>query len=211
MALIAPGICRFTLHGTYVDRPTANIYDMDINSDVLGDRSVNIADQAQVLLNEWIDHYRAVIASGYTLTSVSWVDLDSIDGETGDRSDPTSPRTMPSAGQASGDNSPGNLAFLVRKNTASARGHRSGRTYWAGVSETQSVNNTVSGAATTAWATANTNFLDGINQDHDGVFDYDSRLHVVHTNNAGEFVSSDEVTSLQLQSRLATQRRRLRE
>jgi hypothetical protein len=207
--IIAPGVCEFTLIGTWIDRPWNTVLDIDINSDIAGDRDVNIEDQAQVLLNEWIDHVRPVCGANCVLTEVRWVDLDTASGVTGSRSDPTAPRVMPSAGTLTGDSLSGAACCLVKKNTASARGVRSGRIYMPGLVESQTNGNLIGSGSLAALVTAWDDFLAGVNQDHDGAFDYDSRLQVVHTT-GGVFDSMSEVTSLSPQARLATQRRRLR-
>jgi hypothetical protein len=207
--IVAPGVCRFTLHGTVNARPWAAVFDMDIDSDILGDRNINIRDQAQVFLNEWIDHIRQGCSVSTQLTSVSWVDLDSLDGTTGERADATAPRVMPGVGVISGDAAPGNAAVLAIKTTDGGRGTRGGRTYWAGVAESHTTLNALTSAALTTWNSTTEDFLAGVNQDHDGAFDYDSRMQVLHAP-GGVFESMAEVTDYSPVSLLATQRRRLR-
>lgn len=207
--LIAPGICRFTLHGTIHDRPWANVIDMHIETGIAGSRADSIADQAQVLLNEWIDHIRPLLTPQAILTEVTWVDLNAADGTVGNRSDASSPRVMPSAGSNPGDAMPGNVAILVTKRTNGGRGARNGRMFLPGVDESDAVGSNFSGGNASAAGAALGNFLSGVNQSDSPVFDYSSHMAVVQTS-AGAFVAHHNVVGLAVQTRLATQRRRLR-
>ena len=208
--IVAPGVCRFTLEGVVIDRPWAMVLDIDIDSGGVGGRDDNIRDQAQVLLNEWIDHIRASVNTNTTLTGVSWTDLDSLTGSTGFRSDAASPRVMPSAGTVSGDSLSGGAAALIHKAGTGGRGRRGGRIFLTGLAESQANGNQLAGGTVTSMQAGMALFLSGINQSGATSFGgYDSQLVVVHAP-GGTFVSFDHVDALVVQARLATQRRRLR-
>lgn len=208
--IVAPGIARFSLQGTIFDRTWANIFDMHIESGGIGGRDDNVRDQAKIFLNEWIDHVRLVIGNSVTLQRCRWVDLDSLDGTTGEVTAADSPRVMPSPGSVSSEQLPAASAVLVRKLATGGRAARNGRTYWPGVPEASTTGNSLTGTAVTSWNTQLALFLSGVSQSGASSFGgYDSHMVVVHTL-AGIFTDHTDVTSLALDSRLATQRRRLR-
>lgn len=210
MALIVPGVARFSLHGVIIDRPWTCVFDMDIDSGGIGGRDDNVADQAMVFLNEWIDHIRPRVATAMTLLGCRWVDLDTATGTTGEATTATAPRVMPSAGTGGTEPMSSNVSLLARKRVRSGRGIRQGRSYWPGLREANVLNNVVLAADVTLWNTALDDFLAGINQSGGtSIGGYDSRLVVVHAP-GGVFASFDAVSSLDPDTRVATQRRRLR-
>jgi len=210
MALVVPGVARFSIHGVIIDRPWTNVFDVDINSGGIGGRDDNVADQAMIFLNEWIDHIRPRVATAMTLLGCRWVDLDTATGTTGEATVATAPRVMPSAGTGGTEPMSSNVSLLVRKRVRSGRGIRQGRSYMPGLREANVLNNVVLAADITSWQTALDDFLAGINQDGgSSTGGYDSRMQVVHAP-GGVFLSMDEVQSLDPDTRVATQRRRLR-
>lgn len=218
MALVAPGVCRFSVHGRIHDRPWVNVWDVDIDTDTFENRSNAIKDQAQVFLNEYIDELAPLCSAQWIVDSVSWVDLNAADGEVGTRNDPLAPRVLPFAGTNSGESENGSVAFLIVKRIAGARGRRNGRSYLAGVSETSATGQGVVAAFTSAALVRLPAFRDNVNQESTGLpggATYSSKIVVVHTTRPTPdadpvFVAASEVTSLVLDPRLATQRRRLR-
>jgi hypothetical protein len=205
--LVVPGICRFAVHGTILDRPWVNVLDMHIDSEILEDRNENIEDQAKILLNEYYDEIRPEMSVSWTVEKVTFVDLDQADGITGERSTGDSPRVFPAAGtQSASETVPGSVCALVSKRTTSARGKRSGRMFLPASVEGAIVGQNLTSSKVTTLQAAMNAFLTAINQEPG---QYSSELVVVHIT-GGVPSGTDAVTALEVNQRLATQRRRLR-
>lgn len=125
--------------------------------------------------------------------------------------------TAGTAGTLVGAATPPNVAYLIRKNTAFGGRQGTGRIYQPGVTEPNvGVDGTVAGAHLTAMQTAWTGFLGGLNSVSLPMYllhSYGTYVALHH----GDPVSIDvdiraptEVTSLSVDSKVATQRRRLR-
>ena len=207
--VVAPGVVELTLRGVWIDRPWNTVLHMDIDGSIFSDREDNIRDQAKIALNEWIDHIRPVCGANCVLQGCDYLDLDTLAGPRGTVAAADSPRVMPSAGTLTGDSLSGAACCLIRKITQGARGTRNGRIFMPGLVESQTNGNIIGGGSVTALTTAWDDFLAGMNQDVGGTFGFDSRMQVLHA--PGDvFVSMAEVSTLEVDSRLATQRRRLR-
>lgn len=211
-ALVAPGICRYAINQTYGGRPVANIVDMQV--DTTGNpepREEAIYNIAGDIINNWEDHVLPIQTSQVSFNSVSWVDLNSLDGATGERSS-TSDNTLPSPGRASGGNAPGNVAFRVNKEGTARRGQRTGRMYLVGVPE-EANENAAANEVNDAWLgyvnDAMSDFLEGIN-DEEGPNQYATRQMVVLHVVAGIYQGYDDVNGLTCDARFGSQRRRLR-
>jgi hypothetical protein len=221
---IVPHVVQYTVHGTYGSRPVANVLAYDVQpSSVLEPRHTAIDAMAGILINEWTDSVLPLTNSAYSAESVSWIDLNSEDGDIGTRSS-SGGTVWPRAGGALNASMPGNVAMLVRKNVSAARGIKKGRMYLVGVDETSTLNpaqNTLMAAVVTSWQTKMNSFLGDTNQVAGGVGSYDSYMVVIHvlTRNpptkpgrVGSPLTGQghKVSSLTVDSLLATQRRRLR-
>lgn len=217
--LIVPNVARYAVTGTVAGRVVTNVFDMRIfNPGATVTRAESVEDQAGVFVNQWANDILPQMVNNYSFEQVSWVDLNSADGTVGIRTS-TGTETLPQAGGSASQPMPTNVATLVRKLTVSSRGARKGRTYWYGANElaTEDPNiNTILAATVTGFQASWNNFFGNINQDASGLlFNYDSRLCVVHITErdadghptAG--VSTD-VSAFSVQATLATQRRRLR-
>lgn len=216
--LVVPGVCRFSIVGSYDGHAIANILDMDIDTVGVSTRAESIADQADVIWNNWADLIMPNISSLYSMTEVRWVDLNSADGTTGSINT-TGTNPAPQVGGAANTGFPGSVAFLVKKVINAERGRRDGRMFVCGATEGLTPIGDANEMATASVATLQGTFnalLTAINQTSgfDPPF-YDSGLSVVHilTRDAlGHPLTGDhrQVSSLQVQQTLATQRRRLR-
>lgn len=211
--LIVDGVARFTVHQRMAARPIANIYDVHLYSTAIGDDRQEMCFRfAGRLLNTWHDTIRVKQTSSLTCEKVSWVDLDSLSGSTGERNE-TSETTWPAAGGNTAGASAGNTSVLITKSSGGNRGTRPGRMYVAGVIEgdTDSANpNILSSAAVASWqGFVDTFRADTTFDDLDPLEEYAAEPVVVHAPQ-GVTPSYDPITSLQVQSLLATQRRRLR-
>lgn len=210
-ALIAPGICRYTVHGTFNGREVANIVDqrIDTTGTVL-DRDEQVQAIAGDILNNWSDHVLPLLTSQYTATEVSWVDLNAADGSTGERSS-TDGSTWPQAGGSTDPAAQGNVAYRINKVGTARRGQRAGRMYLCGVGE--SANNTananqVNPTVASDVSDAMQEFLEGINDD-DPLGGSDHEMVVIHVVNE-VYQGWSAVQALECDSVFGSQRRRLR-
>lgn len=214
-------ICRFTVNGTFGGRNVANIFDMRIESgSALDVRAADIANQAGDIVNNWCDHLLPLLANDYTFTSVSWVDLNSLEGSTGEVF-AGGDETLPQNGGSTEDPLPPNVAALVTKQApGGGRSTRNGRTYLVGIRETQTDpgNPTRLTSAAQGFITAGMEaFSTGISNTELGE-GYVSNMVVLHTRNqaaAGQpadivATGASDVEALVCDIQLATQRRRLR-
>lgn len=215
--LIVPGVCRFTTHGEVSGLDVSNIWDVNISDLGIGtSRAEAIENHAGQIINAWCELILPALSSEYSFIEVSWLDLDDIDGSTGSRSS-TDDFTLPLPGGGSASGLVANVSVLVKKAVSAGRSARSGRAFVAGYPE-----NTTAGDANhvdpTVLASYQGNwddFLDAIGEDLDGTIVYSPDLNVVHiTARDGDGHPTEgegiHVTALQVQSLLATQRRRLR-
>lgn len=211
MALVVGGIARYALNGTYQGRPWVNIVDMhiDVQQPIIGDREAAIYDTAGEILNAWVDDLAEGYVSDATLDSVTWVDLDSATGSTGERVS-TDKYTLPQAGTSSGEPLASNAAVLVTKQTQSARGSRNGRMYLTGVSEAATDGSELTALGLTNRQANLDDFLDTINSEP-LLATYSRSMAVVHTTGPNPQTGTrSQVEALVVNQRLATQRRRLR-
>lgn len=210
-ALVAPGICRYSINQTYGGRPAVNIIDMQVDTTgTAADRPEALFNIAGDILNNWVDHVMTIQTAAVAFNSVSWVDLDAADGPTGIRTS-TSNETLPENGKAAGTNGWGNVAWRVNKGGSAVRGQRSGRMYLVGVPDEANENSNPSVVIPT-WAgyvnTAMADFLAGIN-DEEGPNETTRKMVVLHVV-AGLYQGYGDVESLTCDARFGSQRRRLR-
>lgn len=219
MALIVPGVCRYSLHHTFGEREVVNIWDMRIDTTgTITDRAEAIEDQAGILINQWTADIMAELANNLIFTSVSWVDLDSATGSVGSRTS-SGTVTLPYTGQVTaGEAAAPNLALLVKKVAEAQRGARSGRTYLCGLTEgmtTDADPTRVTSGQLALFQAAVSDFLTNVDQSTGAAGEYDSSSVVVTTTSrdaSGRPLTGigRDIVSLQPQALLATQRRRLR-
>lgn len=218
--LIAPGICRYAVHGTYGGRPVVNIIDMRIDSsdgDLTRDEAV--LNQARDILANWEDNFHPLLVNEYVNTQVSWVDLDEPDGSTGIVTSAPG-HTWPAPANITTPGMPGNVAILVTKVApGGGRRTRNGRMYLVGCPEANTTDGDPSNISPST-VTDFTNAAEAFSSDVSNTIigeGYTSNMVVVHTVNEGTpqnpdivFAGANDVDSLNAQSRLATIRRRLR-
>jgi hypothetical protein len=213
-AIIASGICRYAVNASYSGHDVVNIVDMKIDTTgTIQPRDEAVHDQAGRILNAWSDGVIAHSVDKYTAQSVSWIDLDSLDGSTGERST-TDAETWPQSGTIGGAGAPGNVAIRVNKNTTARRGQRQGRMYLCGMAEsltTEGLPNELAEGSLAGFNTMLQALLEAFNNEAQpqDVLIYDSEMVVVHTKD-GAFVDSSDVTSLTIDQYTASQVRRIR-
>lgn len=208
--IVAPTICRFTVNGTYAGEDIANIVDMHIDTTgSIQSRESACEEVANDILVNWHQHIREFLCTPYTCRSVSWVDINSLDGSTGETSS-SAGITWPANGADNGQSAPGNVAIRIDKAQDGGRRARNGRMYLVGVPESWQANgsnNTFNGENITSVNESLNDFLDGLNDTE--VFEDTSRKMVVVHTVGGVFQNYSDVTALTMNPNVASQRRRL--
>lgn len=220
MVLIVPGVCRYAINQTLMGNNVTTIWDTVIDpTGPFAERDDCVQDHAGDIINAWCDNVLNKQVSNLGVISVSWVDMDSLDGTTGARTS-TEDHTLPVSGEDTGSPMPGNVAALVTKQINGSRSRRNGRLYVAGVPENDTpdsgAGNSLTGPATAAWQSQFDAMLDDLEEPHEApTGGYDAVPCVVHVTErdaegnptAGVHTA---IAALQVNSLLATQRRRLR-
>ena len=213
--LVAIDVCRFTVNGTYLGRPTANVLDMVVLNNTNGPRQDVLDDVAGDIIDAWDSHILSWVNTGYEAVSVSYVDLDSEDGVTGVKTS-TTDTTWPNNGASDGDPISGSIAALVTKQCPSARGQRNGRMFIAGLDESFVSGNLIDAGVAVGIQTELGDLLEELTET--GVTaDYEKFPTVVHTQIAGTpenpvliYKGNTQITNFALNRRVASQRRRNR-
>lgn len=214
--IVAPDVVRFSMNGDLLGRPCVNMLDMVVLDErVSPDRAEAIEGVAEKMIDGWCDNILGALTVNYAFNSVTWVDLNSLDGSTGIRTSSES-HTLPQAGGATGQSYGANSAVLVTKVATSARGQRSGRWFLPAVTEQFTDGNFVTSAYLEALQTACSDYLEQMTQTSpvSGIQFFPT---VVHTKNEGTkenpdivYVGNNQIHDLQPQQRIASQRRRNR-
>lgn len=212
--LVAGGVVRYAINGSYSGHEVVNILDVHIDGTFGGPGRSDAAERhAGFVLDAWDLRVRPNVSNEYQAISVSWIDLDSEDGSVGVRTS-TDDNTWPSAGGASNESFPGNVAVRIDKNTTATRGQRQGRMFLVGLGEglsSEAQPNMVEPSIAASYNGFFEDFMEDINQD-EGVLDddgYSATIVVVHTK-AGEFVNFSDVSSMTVNPYLSSQVRRIR-
>jgi hypothetical protein len=213
--IVAPDVCRYTINGTIFGRPTANIMDMVVLPQLSTPRSDSILEVAKNLLDHWTDSTVSLMTPNSQLESVSWVDLDSLDGETGSIIEGNT-HTWPEPGTASGESLPASVSVLVTKVAASSRGKRNGRLFLTGASETWTSGNFLTLTALGGYQSGMTDLLEQMTET--SVLATTQYFPtVVHTKNVGtptapiiEYQGNSQIHAMTVNQRVASQRRRNR-
>lgn len=211
--LVAPDMVRLAFNGRMAGQDIVNILDVAVTDYGPGvAREEVVFEMVGDALNNFADHVVPLLTDNYSFNSVSWVDLDSLDGSTGERTS-TADTTLPVVGQDAGAPMPGGVAMLVTKVNSGGRRTRNGRWYLSGIAEgvtdpdnPNTVNSGFVGIANTALEAFRSG-IEGV--ESAGAFNYTSSPNVIHTVN-GNYVGRDRITQFVVQSTLATQRRRQR-
>src|SRR5688500_17474517 len=216
MPLVAPGCIRYTLNGTFQGTQTwANIWDVDLLADINQDRAPLIQEYAELIIENWVGSIGLSLTEDTVLTSVSWVDLDDLNGSVGEVSG-YSGGTPPYNGSQTTAPNAANVSVLVTKGGTPVRGTRNGRMFIVGYPEANTNGTSLESTAQSVFQDRCTAFLNDMT-DPPAVELGSMQPVVVHTRNQGTPSNPDivyngksNVTSLQVQNLLATQRRRLR-
>lgn len=217
MPIVAPDVVRYSINGSYLNRPAVNILDMVVKSQNEGQRPRDevIPAVAGRMINQWVDNVMTRFNSSYSFQSVSWVDLNSEQGQVGSRTS-TDEYTLPRAAPGAGEPLTAALAMLVEKVTQRQRGSRPGRWFLPAFTEGDISGNIWIGSTLSATNDALSNFLEEMTETGIPQQDYFFPT-VVHTRNAGTpqnpnivYVNNTQINDLQAVGRVSTQRRRNR-
>lgn len=216
MALIAPNIVRYTINGTYLGRPTANIMDMYVEDETgVGTREDRIPQVADILQGAWDQHILPNQSSSFTAVSVSWVDLNSEDGVIGTVSSGAG-GVWPAPGETGGNPYTGAVACLITKAATARRGQRQGRMFLPGLTEAYVSGNEIDSTYLNDLQPALDLFVNQITYSDLAPFEGFWPV-VVHTRNDGTptnpvivFTGASRVEEMSAQVRVASQRRRNR-
>lgn len=215
--LVAPDVVRFTVHQSYNGRNVANVIDLvvkDLDSGI-ANRQEAIRSATGDVLDAWSQYIRPFQSDSLICERVSFVDLGSEEGVTGERTS-TADTTWPLPGAVTGQALPANVAILVTKETARRRGSRSGRMYVAGLVEAACDGSYITAEFFGNFVEACGDFTEALTETGN-IATYEVFPTVVHTRNTGtvanpviEYVDNTQITSFAPQRLVATQRRRLR-
>lgn len=205
MVRVLPNVARYTIEGTYLGVPCVNVLDYYNASTVVADRGERVKADAEQILNIWAARMLPVWTYNYVFEAVSWIDLDSPAGSVGTVTS-TDITTLPKTGLGGGQPYSGAMTTVVNKDAVRSRGTRRGRICLAPGPESGVVGNILEPAYQADVQTAVTNFLVETTLP-DATPGY-RRMVVIHRE--GLTPAWSEVTGLSVQSRMGTQRRRLR-
>lgn len=214
MALVFGGVCRYTIEGTILGAPCANV--LDIAIDTAGGSGTARQDGVEAVAERLVDIWpNNVLSTSYSFDAVSWVDLDSQDGVTGSVT-ASATNNLPQDGGHGGDPYTAAVAILINKVTTARRGQRQGRMFVPGLVELDVSGNFIIPAWRTTLGDSFDLFLEQL-EAVDTTFTFAPKLVVVHTRNTGTPANpvivadgTSEVTALAVNARVSTQRRRNR-
>lgn len=212
--IVAPGIARFAVEGYYEANPVVNVLDINISDISGGDRADCCSQVAGDLLNQWADHVLPLLCDNYVAERVTWLDIDSLTGSTGEVTS-TDGSTWPQGGASTSAALPGAVAARVNKNTVAVRGQRQGRMYICGIPEDATVANSpnqLTPGFITSLATAMEAVRSGLEGPEAGAGTlptYTSSPNVVHTVD-GVYTGKSRITAMSVSPLLGTQVRRMR-
>jgi len=202
--LVVPGVVRFTVLGTIAQRRWANVFDVDFGASAPVGGGV-----MKGLAEKLMDTYAVSIATDcvaqWTIDACRWIDLNSALGETGYTND-TVAHTFPFAGQQATDPLPASVAVMLRKSTQGTRNHRNGRAYMCGIPEAATSGNKLTTTGLNDWGVNAQNLVTTLTGSTSGI----GHIFCVAGRDKNMAVHKAVVSSMNPDSILATQRRRLR-
>lgn len=212
--IIAPTVVRFSMKMTGpAGHECDNIIDVSLD-EFASTRHDAVNAIVPLVVGRWQTDIVGFINNGYTFIGSRWIDLDSLGGTSGFQG-PVAGK--PVNGGAGGNIMPPNVALLVHKQSIHSREQRDGRLYFPGLNETDVGNDgTLGSTAMTFWQgkfeTLRTDLSSGTL--YPPATTAWRTVHVVgHApppDGRPNAWSSSDITSVSIDSRCATQRRRLR-
>lgn len=216
MVLVAPDVVRYSINGTHLGRPAVNILDMVVQVGGLGaSRADGIKETGEQIINTWVDQMLINLTNTYSFVSLSYIDLNSADGATGEMT-ASDDYSLPRPGLGGGQPLPASVAMLVTKQTNAGRGSRPGRWYVPGLGEGSVEGNFINGAELVAINERLSDMVERLTETG-SVQGVEYFPTVIHTRNIGtpsdpviEYVNNTQITNLSASARVASQRRRNR-
>lgn len=210
MAFQMTNMVRYAIKGRWSNgRPVVNILDMSVqaNANAPGGPFTSeiryewVAEKALDIADNWKDHILPTLTTAYQFEAVSWIDLNSANGSTGE----VTPTGGGAAGALGADSSvPQNTLLISKIEGARSRGTRPGRWYLSGVPEAKFDNN---GILDPIWVTQMDNKLEEFRQgveDQGLTDDVWSVPVVIHEKSA----SAGEITKFSTSNKMGKQGRR---
>ena len=210
--LVVPGIARYAIEQKMSERVIINIMDILVSPAAGSSRDLAVPEVGRRLLQAWTDNVRPLQTNSMLNESVSFVDLNSLNGVVGSVTTGTGTAVWPLLGAKGVQALPTNSVAFIVKNTVAARGSKAGRLFLSGLPETDSSDNpnVLTPAATTALTNAFTALRTAINT-YASAQVVSAVVAVVHTSaltpGQGTFTT---VGSFSAESGLSTQSRRIR-
>lgn len=203
--LVVGGVLRCVIEG-HINGGQQVVTIMDVDIDGMEGRPpADLEVVARDVLDNWQDEVMSQMTNNYILDGLSWIDLDSADGATGNISpDPAKGTSGAGAADIAGPQS----AYLIHKNISGAsRNRRRGRIYLVGAFET-SVDDLgqVDPASRADLEASFENFKDGING---AGADWTQNLCVSHAPE-GQPTSQSHISTFTVDALVSGQRKRLR-
>jgi hypothetical protein len=215
--ILAPTIVRYTFQHTLASGPKCdNVMDISVEGDTVHPRDMVIDDFNMHICGYWQDTALARYSSLTAFNGAAWIDQNDVSGRTGHLGPAGG---HPTHGSLNGPFAPPNVSVLVRKQTASHRGQRGGRTYIGDTQESAADDRGNLAAGTvTATDTAMNAFRTAVAGYNLEGFDIAqiAAVRVVHVHKPDKLDpstwtwSSTDVSSFSTDTMVATQRRRLR-
>lgn len=210
--IIAPTIVRFSLQHTVTGGRPADVI-VDLSLDEIGvPRHDAVATLVPMLTDEWQTTMVVQGSGALHYTGCQYIDLDSLGGIRGFQAPNAS---KPLNGLQGGATAPPNVSWLIHKQCNPVRGQRNGRMYFPTIPEANAGDDGV--IVSTAYnnmQTAINNFRTNVNN-FGTALTHEVAWRVVHVvshdeNGKPDAWNSTDITSVQVDSKVATQRRRLR-
>lgn len=210
MPFIMSNIVRTALLGRWSNgRPVVNILDMWVRQNpesvelpwTSNDRADHILAVAKDIADNWVEHLIPNLTSAYTFEGVSWMDLNSLNGSTGQ----TAPTGGPAVGALGADSQPPQATLLVTKvEGGRTRGTRPGRWYLSAVRDSDIDNN---GIVRPEWRTQVNDALEQFRQgiEDQGIADDVWSVPVVVHEAAA---TAGEITTFEVSQKMGKQGRR---
>lgn len=199
--LIVPFCIEVTFSGVYGDRPWANVQHLEWDESSGGRTAGRLGNIGLAMTAAWVNYLATAMNENMLLTNTKVQDLDSASSFSVD-----TPGGGPGARTATG--MPANVAVLATKVDGHSRSQRPGRAFWCGVCEADTDGANPSQLSTTGaalWQGVVDNYYAHISGTEGG-----SHWGPVVLHKSGADLVPYGMTGLDVETILATQRRRLR-
>lgn len=201
--IVVPFCLEITWQGTYGGRDWANVMAFFWNESDPDARADALDDIGTFAATVWGDTIATAVSQNVALTNIHVADVDSLSGSNTDIA-------ASDVGSRSSTAMPGQVAVLVTKNTSHTRAQRNGRWFQVGACEVDTDNTNPSNLDSTGLSTFQTAFNDFFAA-MDTVVASEPFYPVVFSKGSSPGSPIPiRVASMTVNSRLATQRRRIR-